>query len=245
MQIAPSLHRIGNDLVAAYLVLDDDGVTVVDAGLAGHRRALVRELASVGRGLEDVRGVVLTHEGHQFVRHARTIMSAVADAAFAVGRSAVRREGHVEIGVTHIVAGYFLADPLAVGRLERIDYDFRGTFGSPQVVHAIRSRFTDELIRAFLARHPGATVACLGEGLETQLWCAASKMRRYDDSYTQGTKSPWNFRPGERAVTLDDITVWPANRATAILYTYTPWVLVGEGRNWAFWNILRQSNPLH
>jgi molybdate transport repressor ModE-like protein len=59
------------------------------------------------------RGVVLTHEGHQFVRHARTIMSAVADAAFAVGRSSERRDGHVDIGVTHIVAGYFLADPLA------------------------------------------------------------------------------------------------------------------------------------
>lgn len=59
------------------------------------------------------RGVALTHEGHQFVRSARAIMSAVADAAFAVGRSSERREGHVAIGVTHIVAGYFLADPLA------------------------------------------------------------------------------------------------------------------------------------
>ncbi|WP_225755136.1 MBL fold metallo-hydrolase [Actinotalea sp. Marseille-Q4924] len=61
MQITPSLRRIGNDLVAAYLVLADDGVTVVDAGLSGHWRALVRELADAGRTLADVRGVVLTH----------------------------------------------------------------------------------------------------------------------------------------------------------------------------------------
>ena len=61
MQITPSLRRIGNDLVAAYLVVADDGVTVVDAGLAGHWRLLVRELAAAGRTLADVRGVVLTH----------------------------------------------------------------------------------------------------------------------------------------------------------------------------------------
>ena len=61
MELAPSLHRIGNDLVAAYLVVTDDGVTVVDAGLAGHWRELVAELAGLGRTPADVRGLVLTH----------------------------------------------------------------------------------------------------------------------------------------------------------------------------------------
>jgi 23S rRNA pseudouridine1911/1915/1917 synthase len=32
MKLAPHLHRIGNDIVAAYLIVTDDGVTVVDAG---------------------------------------------------------------------------------------------------------------------------------------------------------------------------------------------------------------------
>jgi glyoxylase-like metal-dependent hydrolase (beta-lactamase superfamily II) len=61
MRLAPNLHRVGDDLVAAYLVLDDTGVLVVDAGLSGHWRPLLRELAAAGRRLEDVRGVVLTH----------------------------------------------------------------------------------------------------------------------------------------------------------------------------------------
>jgi glyoxylase-like metal-dependent hydrolase (beta-lactamase superfamily II) len=60
MKIAASVHRIGNDIIAAYLVVDD-GVTVVDAGLGGHWREFLRELTLLGRGLEDVRGVVLTH----------------------------------------------------------------------------------------------------------------------------------------------------------------------------------------
>jgi len=61
MKLAEGLHRIGNDIVAAYLVVTPDGVTVVDAGLAGHWRDLVTELAAAGRSLGDVRGLVLTH----------------------------------------------------------------------------------------------------------------------------------------------------------------------------------------
>ncbi len=64
------------------------------------------------------RGVALTHQGHQFLRHARAILSAVADASLAVTSDPRTAEGHLNLGVTHIVAGYFLADPLA--RFRRI-----------------------------------------------------------------------------------------------------------------------------
>ena len=61
MRLGPHLHRIGNDIVAAYLVDTDDGVTVIDAGLAGQWRDLNAELAGMNRSLNDIRGVVLTH----------------------------------------------------------------------------------------------------------------------------------------------------------------------------------------
>ncbi|KGM12500.1 MBL fold metallo-hydrolase [Cellulomonas bogoriensis] len=61
MRLAPGLHRIGDDVVAAYLVVTDDGVLVVDAGMPGHWRDLNRELATLDLTLADVRGVVLTH----------------------------------------------------------------------------------------------------------------------------------------------------------------------------------------
>ena len=35
-------------------------------------------------------------------------------------------------------------------------------------------------------------------------------------------------------------TVTPANHATASLYAYTPWVLVGRGGNWLVWNISKK-----
>lgn len=61
MQLAPSLHRIGSDLVNVYLVEGDDGLTLVDAGMPGHWRELEAELRRLGRALDDIRGVVLTH----------------------------------------------------------------------------------------------------------------------------------------------------------------------------------------
>lgn len=61
MKLGPSLHRLGSDLVNSYLVEEGGLVTVVDAGLPGNWSDLVDELASMGRSLDDVRAVVLTH----------------------------------------------------------------------------------------------------------------------------------------------------------------------------------------
>jgi glyoxylase-like metal-dependent hydrolase (beta-lactamase superfamily II) len=61
MQIAKGLHRIGSDTVNSYLVVDGDGVTIIDAGLPRYWRLLNRELAQLGRTLDDVRALILTH----------------------------------------------------------------------------------------------------------------------------------------------------------------------------------------
>ena len=61
MKLAPHLHRLGNDIVASYLIDLPEGITLVDAGLPGHWHDLQRELAVIGRPLSDIRGLVLTH----------------------------------------------------------------------------------------------------------------------------------------------------------------------------------------
>ena len=61
MQLKPSLHRIGSSLVNSYLIEDGGQVTIIDAGLPGYWGDLPAELAGMGRTIEDVRGVVLTH----------------------------------------------------------------------------------------------------------------------------------------------------------------------------------------
>lgn len=64
------------------------------------------------------RGVALTQQGHQFLRHARTIVSAVTDAQLAIHTEPETFAGHLNLGTTHLVAGYLLAEPLA--RFSRI-----------------------------------------------------------------------------------------------------------------------------
>ncbi|MEV0010424.1 MBL fold metallo-hydrolase [Streptomyces sp. NPDC051840] len=61
MKLAPHLHRIGNDVVACYLIDTPEGITLIDAGLPGHWRDLSRELTALGKSPGDIRGLVLTH----------------------------------------------------------------------------------------------------------------------------------------------------------------------------------------
>jgi glyoxylase-like metal-dependent hydrolase (beta-lactamase superfamily II) len=61
MKLAPSLHRIGTDIVAAYLVEENGQLTLIDAGVSGQWSDLQSELQSMGRSVSDIRGLILTH----------------------------------------------------------------------------------------------------------------------------------------------------------------------------------------
>jgi len=61
MQIANGLHRVGSDIVNSYLIVDKDGVTIIDAGLPRYWKQLQAELAAIGKSLGDVRALILTH----------------------------------------------------------------------------------------------------------------------------------------------------------------------------------------
>lgn len=64
MRIAPRIHRVGADsTVNSYLVEDAGEVTIIDAGAPAQWASVPDELAAMGRSLEDVRAIVLTH-GH-------------------------------------------------------------------------------------------------------------------------------------------------------------------------------------
>ena len=67
MKLAPGLHTIGDGVVNCYLVEEAGRLTLVDAGLPGLWSDLQRELASMGRSLGDVAGLVLTHSDSDHV----------------------------------------------------------------------------------------------------------------------------------------------------------------------------------
>ena len=75
MRLADGLHRVGNDIVACYLVADDSGITLIDAGISGQWPDLLAELAAMGRTVADLRGVVLTHGDEDHIGFAERLRS--------------------------------------------------------------------------------------------------------------------------------------------------------------------------
>lgn len=59
------------------------------------------------------RGLNITHRGHQFLRHATTILADVSDARNAFREQDNAASGDLHLGVTSLVAGYVLSDILA------------------------------------------------------------------------------------------------------------------------------------
>src|SRR4051794_11562351 len=59
--VAEGVHRIEDAFTNWYLVEGEDGITIVDCGVPTSWDSLLEALPAIGRSLDDVRAVVLTH----------------------------------------------------------------------------------------------------------------------------------------------------------------------------------------
>jgi glyoxylase-like metal-dependent hydrolase (beta-lactamase superfamily II) len=97
MEVAPGIRRIGTDSkINSYLIEEGGRVTIVDAGISGLYRNLPHELASMGRTIDDVEALVLTH-GHsdhvgyaEQLRTERRVPVSVHEADAALARGEVK-----------------------------------------------------------------------------------------------------------------------------------------------------------
>ncbi len=60
-QVADGVYWFSANMTNWYLVEDDDGLTMVDSGLPGHRALLESGLERLGATLADIEAVILTH----------------------------------------------------------------------------------------------------------------------------------------------------------------------------------------
>jgi glyoxylase-like metal-dependent hydrolase (beta-lactamase superfamily II) len=221
MKIGPHLHRIGNDIVAAYLIDTDEGVTVIDAGLPGHWRDLQRELAAMGRSTADVRGVVLTHGDSDHLGFAERLRKQAgvpvyvhaADADRAKGGDKPKASGgSMRLGATLGFFGYALRKGgLRTHHLTEVhevrDGDVLPLPGAPVVIsmpgHSPGS----------IAVHvPVADAVCVGDALTT---------RHVLNGRKGPQPAPFTDEPEEA---LESLTRLDSVRAS--------WVLPGHGAPW-------------
>ncbi len=97
MQLAPFLHRLGNGMVNVYLMTDDTGVTLIDAGIPGLWPELVAELDALGRSVEDIRGVILTHADSDHIGFAERLRSEYGVTIYVHADDAAQARGEIKV----------------------------------------------------------------------------------------------------------------------------------------------------
>ncbi|MGQ9500812.1 MAG: MBL fold metallo-hydrolase [Anaerolineae bacterium] len=60
-EIIPGLYRITNILSISYLIVTQEGLTLIDAGIAGGHRRILRAIANLGYTSSQLRHILITH----------------------------------------------------------------------------------------------------------------------------------------------------------------------------------------
>ncbi|PSL36927.1 glyoxylase-like metal-dependent hydrolase (beta-lactamase superfamily II) [Labedella gwakjiensis] len=222
MELAPSLHRLGDDIVAAYLVDTAEGVTVIDAGLPGHFRDLVAELRTMGRSLDDVRGVILTHGDSDHIGfaerlrrdHGVPVFVHPADAGRAKGgpqpknaRQALRLGPVLRFLVSTIRSGGLRSTPLRE-TVDVRDGDVLDLPGSPRIIG-----MPGHSPGSVAVRVPAVDAVFVGDALTT---------RDVLTGRTGPRPAPFTDEPAEALQSLKHL-----------LPTGARWVLPGHGAPWS------------
>jgi glyoxylase-like metal-dependent hydrolase (beta-lactamase superfamily II) len=222
MELSQSLHRIGNDIVAVYLIDTPEGITIIDAGLAGHWRELLAELTLMGRTLDDVKGVILTHGDGDHIGFAERIRRDygvpvfvhAADAARAKGgpkpknaKQTMRMGGLVSFLAYTIRKGgartTYLTEVVEIHEGDTLDLP-----GSPQIIGL--PGHSEGSIAIYV---PLVDAVFVGDGLTT---------RDVLTGKTGPAPAPFTDEPAEAISSL-----------RAILPTGAKWVLPGHGGPWS------------
>jgi len=61
MEIAPGVHHLPISIVNAYLLVEPDGLTLIDAGMPGNDKRILKYVAGLGRSPRDLKRILITH----------------------------------------------------------------------------------------------------------------------------------------------------------------------------------------
>jgi glyoxylase-like metal-dependent hydrolase (beta-lactamase superfamily II) len=123
VEIANGIRRIGPGMINVYLVEESAEVTIIDAGAPAQWNDLTGELAAMGRSLDDVRAVVLTHAHVDHVgfaeriRRERGVPVHVHELDAPLARGERKPQGQVTGGVRPLPLLRFLVAALRNGML--------------------------------------------------------------------------------------------------------------------------------
>jgi glyoxylase-like metal-dependent hydrolase (beta-lactamase superfamily II) len=95
MEILPNIHLIPNIVANAYLLVDPGGLTLIDAGLPGSHRKILRFMASLGFTPADLKRILITHADFDHVGGLAALKAASGARIFAsLIEAQAMAEGH-------------------------------------------------------------------------------------------------------------------------------------------------------
>jgi glyoxylase-like metal-dependent hydrolase (beta-lactamase superfamily II) len=95
MEIIPNVHLIPKTVANPYLLIDPDGLTLIDAGLPGSHKKILRYLTSLGYAPGELKRILITHADFDHVGGLVQLKAATGARVFASPVEAqAMAEGH-------------------------------------------------------------------------------------------------------------------------------------------------------
>lgn len=221
MEVAPRIHRVGAEIISSYLVEDGGEVVIVDAGAPADWTTLPGALAAMGRSLDDVRAVLLTHAHEDHIGFAERARQAgipahihEADAALARGEEKTHRSivgPYRPAPLIGFLLHYARRGLLRVPRIQEVvtfgDGSTLAVPGAPRVIHV-----PGHTLGSAALHFPGHDALFTGDAINTYAFTSGR---------TGPQLSPLNR---DRAQALESITRLKDVEATHLLPGHgAPW----------------------
>jgi len=128
MKITENIYVVAGVVANPYILVDADGLTVIDTGLPRAEKKILAYIANLGRAPQDVKRIILTHSDLDHVgglsalqkaTSARTFTSKIEADAIAIGRASrqITGGGLVRRVLFAVVSPFFKAIPVQVDEI--------------------------------------------------------------------------------------------------------------------------------
>jgi glyoxylase-like metal-dependent hydrolase (beta-lactamase superfamily II) len=125
VELQQDIHLVDGVVCNVYLILESDGVTMIDTGMPGRGSAVIAYLGKLGRSVHDLRNILLTHQHVDHIGNAASLSTPSGAQITAHPEDAPAIEGKAPRELPNSVVMRSLLNLLFVWRLKPLQVDNR------------------------------------------------------------------------------------------------------------------------